>query len=78
LGRGWLSLAQGDPELNQVRYCGCQEIGAESGACRSPIPAQADHLFRAKPITDSEASRSLISAEAEQFWAGVGNPPGIP
>lgn len=30
-----------------------------SGPCRSPIPGQADHSFRTKPITDSGASRSL-------------------
>jgi hypothetical protein len=25
----------------------------DSGPCRSPIPEQADHLFRTMPITDS-------------------------
>ena len=34
-----------------------------SGPSRSPIPAQADHRFRSKPITDSGASRSPIPAK---------------
>ena len=34
-------------------------LAAGTGACRSPIPGQADHPFRRKPITDSGASRSL-------------------
>ena len=33
---------------------------AYSGAIRSPIPAQTDHSFRWKPITDSGANRSVI------------------
>ena len=33
---------------------------AYSGAIRSPIPAQSDHSFRWKPITDSGANRSVI------------------
>jgi len=45
-------------------------VHAESGACRSPIPAQADHLFRSKPITDSEASRSLIEMDPRN-WTGL-------
>ena len=44
------------------------------------IPAQADHRFRCKPITDSGASRSLIPVEpdhrfrsqADHFSAGTG------
>jgi integrase len=36
-----------------------RKVIACTGPCRSPIPAQADHSFRSKPITDSGASRSL-------------------
>ncbi len=36
-----------------------QRWSAGTGPCRSPIPEQADHGFRSKPITDSGASRSL-------------------
>ena len=36
---------------------------AYSGASRSPIPGEADHPFRTKPITDSGRSRSPITAK---------------
>ena len=34
--------------------------GQVEAAIRSPIPAQTDHSFRWKPITDSGANRSVI------------------
>jgi hypothetical protein len=37
-----------------LRYCGIRPMPiTQSGVSRSPIPAQADHLFRSKPITNS-------------------------
>jgi KaiC/GvpD/RAD55 family RecA-like ATPase len=35
------------------------DLLACTGPSRSPIPGQADHRFRAKPITDSGPSRSV-------------------
>ena len=53
---------------------------AYSGPSRSPIPAQADHPFRAKPITDSGASRSPFRAKPITFGtrADDGLPPRPP
>jgi hypothetical protein len=36
-----------------------------SGPCRSPIPEQADHLFRTMPITDSGQADHLLSVVEE-------------
>ncbi len=55
-------------------------LRAYSGPSRSPIPAQADHPFRAKPITDSGASRSPFRAKPITFGtrADDGLPPRPP
>jgi len=37
-----------------------RELRACTGPCRTPIPAQAEHPFRRKPNTDSDASRTPI------------------
>ncbi len=39
---------------------------AGTGPCRSPIPEQADHRFRSKPITDSGACRSLYASAGDR------------
>ena len=40
-------------------------LGTEADGSRSPIPEQAVHRFRSKPITDSGASRSPIPEQAD-------------
>jgi hypothetical protein len=45
-------LVQQPPLLQRVRSL-FFDISAKSGASRSPIPVEADHQFRSKPITDS-------------------------
>ena len=41
---------------------------ADSGPTRSPIPAQADHRFRFKPITDSGPTRSPIPVPSRSLF----------
>ena len=41
---------------------------ADSGPSRSPIPAQADHSFRFKPITDSGRTRSPIPVPSRSLF----------
>src|SRR5689334_8335576 len=53
----------------------CCASGACSRPSRSPVPAQADHPFRPKPIIRSGPSRSPIPGQTDQgllhvVWAG--------
>jgi hypothetical protein len=40
---------------------------AYSAPSRTPIPRQAEQVFRAKPNTDSRRSRTVIPRQGEQF-----------
>ena len=53
-------------------------FAADSGPSRSPIPAQADHSFRFKPITDSGRTRSAIPVPSRSFFGGDRNRSGRP
>ena len=51
---------------------------ADSGPSRSPNPAQADHPFRFKPITDSGRTRSPIPVPSRSLFGGDRNRSGRP
>ena len=53
-------------------------LNAESGPSRSPNPAQADHPFRFKPITDSGRTRSAIPVPSRSLFGGDRNRSGRP
>ena len=53
-------------------------LSAESGPSRSPNPAQADHPFRFKPITDSGRTRSAFPVPSRSLFGGDRNRSGRP
>jgi len=80
----WFSYAEdkfysGRFELNHARLDSLFDAGlpplpgADFAPSRSPVSLQADHPFRAKPITHFAPSRSPVSVEADQ---GVTRDPG--
>ena len=44
------------------------KLNAADAVDRVRIPAQADHLFRTKPISDSTPSRSVIPGQADHLF----------
>ena len=63
-----------DGKLQQRRL----DVRADSGPSRSPNPAQADHPFRFKPITDSGRTRSPIPVPSRSLFGGDRNRSGRP
>ena len=56
----------GEYVRGQAHTNGVESFWADSGPTRSPIPAQADHRFRFKPITDSGPTRSPTSGRSRR------------
>ena len=71
------------PSLNDARCANTRtresvRVLADSGPSRSPNPAQADHPFRFKPITDSGRTRSPIPVPSRSLFGGDRNRSGRP